>query len=415
MKILNFGSCNIDYVYSVERIVVPGETKESSTLEIFSGGKGLNQSISVAKAGMKVYHAGCVGNDGEMLVSALKENGVDVSYIKKVEEKTGHAIIQLSEDGQNCIILYRGANGLLDKNYIDGVFENFDRADVMLLQNETNNVDYIIDVADKKGMKIFFNPAPFSDELKKVDYSKISYLIVNEIEAQGIGGKKTPEENVKAICEKYSGVNVVLTVGADGAFYTDNGAVKYQPAMKVTAVDTTAAGDTFIGYFVAEITNGATVSAAVKRATVASALAVTKKGAAVSIPKKEEVLRAEKILKPSSLAVDKNDVLRTQIIAYLQDNLSGATLGGLAKTLCYSSGYTGELINKLFGESFSVLLQNTRCACAAKLLIETDFSVSEIIYKVGYENESFFRKIFKNKYGKTPLKYKKMKKGEDNV
>ncbi|MBR2449471.1 MAG: helix-turn-helix domain-containing protein [Clostridia bacterium] len=414
MKVLNFGSCNIDYVYTVDRIVISGETKESSSLEVFSGGKGLNQSIAIAKAGTKVYHAGCVGNDGEMLISVLEENEVDVSLVKRVDDKTGHAIIQLTDDGQNSIILYRGANGLLSKEYIDEVLKDFCCGDVLLLQNETNNVDYIIDSAYEKGLKIFFNPAPFSEQVKKIDFSKISYLIVNEIEAQGIGGKSTPEENVKHISEKYQSINVILTVGSKGAFYTDCGEIKYQPAMKVDVVDTTAAGDTFIGYLLSGITKGDTIVSAVKRATVASAIAVTKKGAAVSIPKRDEVIMAEKILKPNLCAVDKNQILKDKIVKYLQDNLCVASLNGLAKTLCYSNGYTSELINKLFGKPFSELLIDMRCNLAAELLINTDLSVAEIIYNVGYENASFFRKIFKNRYGKTPYAFKKMKKGDSD-
>ena len=412
MKIVNFGSCNIDYVYSVDHVVVSGETEDSSCLEIFPGGKGLNQSVAIAKAGKKVFHAGCIGRGGEILVDALKDNGVNISLLKKVQTESGHAIIQLTKEGENSIILFRGANGFLDKEYIQTVFSTLSKGDVILLQNETNNVSYIIDEAYKNGITTVFNPAPFSDNLKDVDYNKISYLIVNEIEAQGIGGKNTPEQNIKEITKRYQGVRVVLTIGDKGALYVDNGEIKHQSSMIVDVEDTTAAGDTFIGYFVAEITKTVCLQKAVKIATVASALAVTKKGASVSIPSRKEVDIALKTLKENSCGNYREQVLKEKISSYIIENLGVAKLGELAKVLGYSCGHAGELVSKIFGLSFSELVKDFRCEKAAKLLVETDLSIAEIIYTVGYANESFFRKAFKEKFGKTPYQYSKNKKGE---
>ncbi len=409
MKVVNFGSCNIDYVYSLNHIVLPGETEDSWALEIFPGGKGLNQSVALAKAGVGVFHAGCVGQDAKILIDALNGNGVNISLLKRAETESGHAIIQLSKDGQNSIILYRGANGLLDKEYIDKVFSTLDSGDLILLQNETNNVDYIIDKAYEKGVKTIFNPAPFTENLKSVDYNKIDYLIVNEIEAQGISGKNTPEQNVIAIIERFKNATVVLTMGDKGALFTDNGELKHQPSMKVDVVDTTAAGDTFIGYLVAEITKNASIQKAVKIATVASALAVTKKGASVSIPSRQQVTLGLKTLKPNSSSSYREQMLKEKITSYINDNLSTANLTCLSKVLGYSIGHTGDIVSKIFGVNFSSLVKDMRCEQACKLLLNTNLSVSEIIYKVGYENESFFRKAFKAKYGKTPYQYSKEK------
>lgn len=171
MKILNFGSCNIDYVYYLDHIVGVGETETTYKLETFPGGKGLNQSIAVAKAGVKICHAGCVGCDSSMLTDILFENGIDIFYLSKTHKKTGHAIIQVSSEGENSIFLYPGSNEMITKNYIDLVLENFGRDDIILLQNEISNVDYIVEKAYQKKMCIILNPSPFNEKIDKIDFN----------------------------------------------------------------------------------------------------------------------------------------------------------------------------------------------------------------------------------------------------
>ena len=300
MKILNFGSCNIDYVYNVEDIVVPGETISANSLELFAGGKGLNQSIAVAKAGATVYHAGCIGTDGEMLKEILNENNVDTTYLKTADSKNGHAIIQVSKSGENSIVLFGGSNQLVDKEYIDTVLSSFDKNDIIILQNEISNIEYIIDKAYQKGMQIVFNPAPFSENLKAIDLCKISYLILNETECQGFAGTKEKSEALDTILAKAQNLNVVLTLGKKGAVFANNKQKVYQNAFSVTAVDTTAAGDTFIGYFVNGLTKEFSIEENLKFCCAASALAVTKKGAAPSIPRYEEVAAALFTLKENN-------------------------------------------------------------------------------------------------------------------
>ena len=168
MKILNFGSCNIDFVYKLDHIVTIGETETSNSMQVFPGGKGLNQSVALAKAGMEVYHAGCIGTDGEMLTDVLESNGVDISNIKKVDEKTGHPIIQVSSKGDNSIFLYSGSNAKITEEFVDEVLDKFQKGDMLLLQNEINKIDYIIEKAYKKGMCIIFNPSPYNDEIKNI-------------------------------------------------------------------------------------------------------------------------------------------------------------------------------------------------------------------------------------------------------
>ena len=171
MKILNFGSCNIDYVYKLDHIVCVGETEQSQSLSVFPGGKGLNQSISLARAGAEVYHAGCIGSDGELLLETLTQSGVDLRYIKHVPEKNGHAIIQVSEKGENSIFLYAGSNAMITEEFVDEVIGAFDEGDFIVLQNEINNMDYIIRSAHQKGMKIVLNPSPINENIDKLDFN----------------------------------------------------------------------------------------------------------------------------------------------------------------------------------------------------------------------------------------------------
>ena len=299
MKIINFGSCNIDYVYTVDHIVYPGETITSDELEIFPGGKGLNQSVAIAKAGGMVYHVGCIGRNGEMLKNVLIENGVDVSFLKTKECQNGHAIIQLSKSSENSIFLYKGSNYMLTKDFIDEVIDKFTSEDFVVLQNEVNNLKYIIESAYKKGMKIVLNPSPFNDELKEIDFNMISFLILNEIEIECMSGKSSPEESVTRLKEMYPNLKIVLTLGKDGCIYSDRNETLHHPSYRVEVVDTTAAGDTFTGYFITAVSEGKAYKDAIKIASIASAVAVSKKGAAISIPDKNTVLKKLNCLKPN--------------------------------------------------------------------------------------------------------------------
>ena len=297
MKILNFGSCNIDYVYSLDHIVAVGETETSDKLEIFPGGKGLNQSIAAARAGAKVYHAGCVGEDGGLLTDVLSNSGVDLTYLKKIDGKSGHAIIQLSHKGANSIFLYPGANEAMTKEYIDEVLSHFEKGDILCLQNEINLVDYLVDKAYDKGMRIILNPSPFNEKLDKVDYGKLSFVILNEVEGSAIaGGGNDPAGILANIKAKYPRLEIVLTLGAKGCVYTDGEREIYHAAFDAPVIDTTAAGDTFTGYFMAELARGKDYPEILKIASAASALAISKKGAAPSIPLLADVQKAANTL-----------------------------------------------------------------------------------------------------------------------
>lgn len=291
MKVLNFGSMNVDNVYSVDHVVIGGETIASTKREVFCGGKGLNQSVALAKAGADVYHAGAVGTDGDILVDACQEYGVDISYLKRYPVAGGHTVIQVDKNGQNCIILYGGTNQMQTKEYVDEVMSHFGEGDYLVLQNEINLLDYIIDKAYERGLKIVLNPSPFDDKLKSCDMSKIWLFMLNEIEGEQMTGISDFEEIIAELIRRYPNARVVLTMGSKGAWYADADERAFQDIFKVKAVDTTAAGDTFTGFFVTSLITGKTPKEALMIAAKASSIAVTRPGAAPSIPSIEEVMQ----------------------------------------------------------------------------------------------------------------------------
>ena len=405
MKILNFGSCNIDYVYSLQHIVKIGETETTHTLDTFPGGKGLNQSIAVSRAGAKIYHAGCVGKDSKMLTDILQKNGVDISYLKTVDTKNGHAVIQVSSKGENSIFLYPGSNEMITKEYVDTVLDKFDTGDIILLQNEINNVDYIVEKAYQKGMCIVLNPSPFNEKIHAINFNMLSYIVINEVELSEISGSADPEEGLVYLKNKYPELKIVLTLGKNGSVFVNANQELRQAAFNVDAVDTTAAGDTFLGYFVAELSKGTDYSQILKIASVASAITVSRKGAAPSIPNKSEVLSLLDKLREIK-SNNKNNSLYEQIEGYIEQNIKTANLAELSQILGYSTVYTGGIVKRLTGESFSKAVLLKRCKMAAHMLLSTNFSTHEIIHMVGYENESFFSKVFKKKYGETLSEYR---------
>lgn len=304
MKILNFGSLNYDYTYMVSHMVSPGETLASSQLQIHCGGKGLNQSIALARAGIKVYHAGMVGEDGQQLIDTCSQEGIDVGYIRRLEGKSGHAIIQVNPEGENCILLYGGANRKNSEEQIDEVLDFFGEGDMLLLQNEINLVDVLIKRACERGMKIVLNPSPFENRLMGYGLEKVHTFLINETEGKQMSGEEDPGQMLKKIHQMYPDSEIVLTLGEKGVRHCDcEGNMIEVPAFQAAAVDTTAAGDTFTGYYLAGICNGISREKALCTACGASALAVMKKGAAESIPMREEVLSfLEKYEKTANLS-----------------------------------------------------------------------------------------------------------------
>ena len=290
MKVLCFGSLNIDYTYKVDHFVKKGETLSSESLKVFSGGKGLNQSIALAKAGADIWHAGAIGSDGIFLVKELEKAGVNTEYITVLENvRTGNAIIQNDKEGDNCIILYGGANQAITKEQVNSVLEHFHSGDFLVLQNEINELPYIMGQAHKKEMKIVLNQSPMNDRIFELPLAYVNYFVLNEIEAgqllnmeikEGFDGK----ELSKKLLERFPEAAIVLTLGSDGSVYLDKQNRVCQSAFRVKTVDTTAAGDTFTGFFIGGILKKFSVGDAMEMASKAAAIAVSRAGAAPSIP-----------------------------------------------------------------------------------------------------------------------------------
>lgn len=290
MKVLNFGSLNIDYVYSVDHMVQAGETLSSGGMETFLGGKGFNQSVALAKAGVPVYHAGMIGEEGRAFLDACAEYGINSTYIKTGSEKNGHTIIQIDKTAQNCILLYGGCNRAFTKEFIDGVLDNFGQDDYVLLQNEVSHLDYIIDKAYEKGIQIILNPSPFDSYIDACDLTKVSYFMMNEIEGSQITGETKEDKILDKMLEMYPDAKIILTLGSAGSLYRDKDCCYRQEIFKTDAVDTTAAGDTFTGYFISALIAGRSIPEALKISAMASAITVSRKGASPSIPKMDEVM-----------------------------------------------------------------------------------------------------------------------------
>ena len=304
-KILSFGSLNIDYVYSVDHFVQKGETLASGALEIFSGGKGLNQSVALGRAGAEVFHAGAVGPDGQFLLDLLQEAGVDTHLVKQLESvRTGNAIIQRDPEGNNCILLYGGANQAITREQVKESLEGFGAGDYIVLQNEINQMPFLMEQAHAKEMHIVLNPSPMNGRIFEMPLGCVDYLILNEVEAAQIleadtpalgdekaalGDEKAGEAMAELLKKKFPRSRIVLTLGENGSVYCGEETRIRQPAYAVRAVDTTAAGDTFTGYFIAGISRGMSAEEALDTASRAAAIAVTKPGAAPSIPAWEQV------------------------------------------------------------------------------------------------------------------------------
>ena len=293
MKILNFGSLNIDLVYHVKSIVRPGETIDSVSHSVYPGGKGLNQSLAMARAGAKVWYAGMIGEDGDILTNLLKKDLVNCEYIKKVSKNTGCAFRQVDSAGQNSIVLDGGANRTNSIEWIDDVIEDFGEGDIIVLQNEINLMKELIEKSYSKKMFIVLNPSPMNKNLTDCDLKKINLFIMNEQEGAMITGKPDINSILKTIKSDYPEAKVVLTLGAEGAIYQDAGQTERHDAYRVKAVDTTAAGDTFAGYFIWAMSQNKTIKNCLKIASKAAALAVMKEGASSSIPYFNEVASAD--------------------------------------------------------------------------------------------------------------------------
>ncbi len=289
MRILNFGSLNIDHVYEVNEFARPGETVVCQRYSRFCGGKGLNQSIALSHAGARVYHAGKIGRDGMILKNRLQQSGVDTQFVETVDEVTGHAIIHVNCEGENSIVIFGGANRKITAPDAERIVGRFSSGDYLLLQNEISAISEIMQLAAQKRLRIVFNPAPMTPEVEEYPLDLVDLFIVNETEGQALTSKSDPHQILIAMRDRFPRAPTALTLGKQGVLYRDAAETVHVPAVEVPVVDTTAAGDTFIGYFIAALANELSVETALRTACKAAAWCVTKPGAADSIPTRSQV------------------------------------------------------------------------------------------------------------------------------
>jgi ribokinase len=287
--ILNFGSINIDHIYRVEHFVQPGETLASCHLDIALGGKGANQSVAIARAGGMVKHVGRACKSDAWVFNYLQSCGVDISNVEPVDEPSGHAIIQLDQHGENAIILHGGANQSFQLDYLKTLITKSQEGDYLLAQNECNGLSGIIEMALEAGLKIALNPAPMTDAIRLLPLHRLDTLIVNQGEAQALSGKDSIDEMVDALAKSLPNTRVVITLGSKGVILMANGSIIKVPAVAATVVDTTGAGDTFVGYFLSALVDGLADLPALERACKAAALSVQTLGAMPSIPSLDQL------------------------------------------------------------------------------------------------------------------------------
>ena len=291
MKILSFGSLNLDYIYKMPYFIRPGETLASLSREVACGGKGLNQSVALASAGAQVWHAGCVGEDGAPLLDMLRQAGVRTEYVRALSGPGGHTVIQVNPEGENCIILYPGTNARVDEAQAEETLSHFGAGDLLVLQNEISCLGPIMRMASARGLKIAMNPSPVAGT-EALPLELCDWLFVNEEEARRLSGSPDGDA-AEAITARFPKARIIMTLGSRGAVAAGAGRPKLaQPAIPAKAVDTTAAGDTFEGYFLGRMAAGADEAECLLFAAQAASIAVSRPGAAPSIPKLEEVRAA---------------------------------------------------------------------------------------------------------------------------
>lgn len=297
-KIVVLGSCNTDMVVKSSRLPVPGETILGGTFMMNPGGKGANQAVAAARLGGNVTFVAKTGNDlfGRQSIELYNDENINTDFISSDPDlPSGVALITVDGSGENCIVVASGANGSLSPADVKDAEKEITSANILLMQLEVpvETVEYAAKMAKQKGVKVILNPAP-AQSLSNDLLSNIYMMIPNETEAEIISGiKVTDVESAKKaadiICSK--GVDiVVITMGSAGALLKEGNEYHQIPALKVKAVDTTAAGDTFCGAISVALSEGKSLVDAIKFANQCGAVTVTRMGAQASIPYRKEVL-----------------------------------------------------------------------------------------------------------------------------
>ena len=291
MRITNIGSCCIDHVYSVPHFVMPGETLTSTSYAIHPGGKGLNQSLALAKAGAEVHHAGMIGQDGVWLKERLEKFGVNTQCLAVTNAPTGHASIQINPEGENAIVITGGANRQIEASDIQGWLAHIEPDNYVLIQNEISNLDAVFEASAAAKQRLIFNTAPMGSNVMDLPLEQVELFILNEIEAHAITGENDPKHILAAMIELYPAASTILTLGAAGAIFKNRQEELHQSAIEAEVIDTTGAGDTFTGFFLAHYASKRPIAECLSMAAKAASICVARPGAATSIPDLSEVMK----------------------------------------------------------------------------------------------------------------------------
>lgn len=280
MTVYNLGSINIDHVYRVPHLPAPGETLSAQAYAQGLGGKGANQSVAAARAGARAVHIGAIGPNSDWVLDQLRAYGVDLSGVSLLSEPTGHAIINVDPAAENAIVIYPGANRAVTPAMVLAALDGAGPGDTLLIQNETSAQTEAAAIAAARGLRVVYSAAPFDIAAVRAVLPHTGLLVMNEIEA----------EQTRAALGALPQMDCLITKGAQGAEWISAGTEPlFVPAFRVDPVDTTGAGDTFIGTLAAALDLGLDRVSAMRRAAAASALQVTRPGAAQAIPSAAEV------------------------------------------------------------------------------------------------------------------------------
>lgn len=285
MAIYCFGSINIDQIYRVPHLPAPGETLAALEYQPMLGGKGANQSIAAAQAGANVRHIGAVGADSEWVITKLRALEVGVENIRISDQPTGTAVVNVDPAGENAIVIFSGANSDQDEVHLRAALDGAGSGDILLLQNETNLQAGAAQIGAAKGMRVIYSAAPFDVEAVHAVIKNVSILAVNALEADQLCVALGAELDALPVTQ------ILVTRGSEGAEWrsNENGEHVFLPSVPVEPVDTTGAGDTFVGYFAAGLDKGMAHSEALDLARHAAALKVTRHGTGEAIPSMTEV------------------------------------------------------------------------------------------------------------------------------
>lgn len=285
MTIFNLGSINIDHFYAVPHLPTPGETLPATGYSIGLGGKGANQSVAAALAGAPVTHIGSVGPDGAAMVAHMRDFGVDCAHVSTVGTATAHAIINVDPKGENAIVIFSGANLEQSLTHLESAISAASQGDTLLVQNETNLQLKAAEMARAAGLFVIYSAAPFSAPAVEAIMPHTDLLVMNAVEADQL------TKALKCALTDLPVPHLLITQGAQGSTWYDlmRGRDLRVPAFPVTPVDTTGAGDCYIGYVAAGMNEGLRTAEAMRLAAAASAIQVTRPGTADAIPTRQEV------------------------------------------------------------------------------------------------------------------------------